>query len=172
MRERCYYKKHNHYKNYGGRGIKVCERWLERGSGFSNFVLDMSKKPTRKHSIDRIDNNGDYTPENCKWSTQKQQVYNSSASKMLTIDGITDNKSGHMNRYGINPNTVFTRTSNGMTFEEAIKKPLDRLFGLRKYNKTRVAAKRNACPVCQQPAKTSSRIYCSRKHYFSHRYGK
>ena len=70
---RCENKNHHSYKHYGGRGIKVCERWR---SSFVNFYEDMGDKPSRIHSIDRIDNNGDYEPGNCKWSTPAEQAQN------------------------------------------------------------------------------------------------
>ncbi len=72
MKNRCYYEKNKAFKHYGGRGIKVCQRWLD---SFDNFVLDMGERPLN-HSLDRIDVNGDYSPENCKWSDQKEQTKN------------------------------------------------------------------------------------------------
>jgi hypothetical protein len=73
MKERCYNPNIKRYKDYGGRGIKVCDRWL---SSFENFLIDMGEKPTSQHSIDRIDVNGNYEPNNCKWATSTEQRIN------------------------------------------------------------------------------------------------
>jgi hypothetical protein len=70
MRMRCCNPKHKDWKNWGGRGITVCERWLK----YENFLADVGRKPTSKHQLDRINNNGNYEPGNVKWSTQKEQM--------------------------------------------------------------------------------------------------
>ena len=86
MKNRCLNKKINDYKNYGGRGIKVCKRWL---NSFENFYKDVGKKPSKNHSIDRIDNDGNYCKENCKWSTKKEQQRNKRTNRMITYKGET-----------------------------------------------------------------------------------
>lgn len=86
MIERCYNNKNTAvYKNYGGRGIKVCERWLH---SFENFFEDMGKRPSDKHSLDRHPNNdGDYEPINCRWATQKEQTSNTRRNRWIEYNG-------------------------------------------------------------------------------------
>jgi hypothetical protein len=73
MKQRCYNKKHKSYKYYGGRGIMVCDRWL---NSFKFFLRDMGKRPSKEYSIDRINNNGNYEPNNCRWATAIIQAKN------------------------------------------------------------------------------------------------
>ena len=73
MKRRCDYEKGSRWKHYGGRGIKVCDRWL---NSYENFLKDMGRKPGPEYSIDRINVDGNYEPSNCKWSTPKEQSNN------------------------------------------------------------------------------------------------
>ena len=99
IKYRCYNEKSKDYPDYGGRGIKMCERWLE---SFENFYEDMGERPSLKHSIERLDVNGDYSPENCIWTTYDRQARNQRKFKSNTT-GVTGvyqhHKNGVLNRY-------------------------------------------------------------------------
>jgi hypothetical protein len=72
MRKRVLNPNNRAYRNYGGRGISICERW----NSYENFVADMGRKPSAHHSLDRIDNDGNYEPGNCRWATRSEQMKN------------------------------------------------------------------------------------------------
>lgn len=73
MKNRCYNKNYDHYKDYGGRGITVCDRWL---NSYKNFLTDLGRRPPDKHSLDRIRVNDNYEPGNCRWATWTEQANN------------------------------------------------------------------------------------------------
>lgn len=83
MKRRCYNKNTKYYVNYGGRGIKVCDRWLGK-DGFARFYADMGEKPSPEYSLDRIDNNGNYEPSNCRWTDRRTQNINRRINKNNT----------------------------------------------------------------------------------------
>ncbi len=76
MKNRCLLPSHISFEHYGGRGITVCERWLDPDEGFTHFIEDMGFRPTAKHSLDRINNDGNYEPSNCRWATSHEQNLN------------------------------------------------------------------------------------------------
>ena len=85
MKKRCNKPDEENYHNYGGRGIAVCDRWL---NSFSAFIEDMGPRPTSEHSIERENNNGNYCPENCVWATWKDQMRNTRRNRVITLDGV------------------------------------------------------------------------------------
>lgn len=105
MRRRCLSKTCEAYHNYGGRGIAICSEW----DHFWTFVFDMGPKPSPKHSIDRIDNDGHYAPWNCRWATQKEQIRNSRHIRLLTHMGETMCILDWANRIGITPSAISHR---------------------------------------------------------------
>jgi hypothetical protein len=84
MKYRCNNPKAKPFYLYGGRGVKVCDRWNE---SFDDFIGDMGKKPSKRHSLDRIDNNGNYEPKNCRWATPDQQCANRRTSVWFEYNG-------------------------------------------------------------------------------------
>jgi hypothetical protein len=130
MRQRCLNPNCLEYKNYGGRGITVCARWLE---GFHNFFADMGLKPTRKHSIDRIDNNGNYEPTNCRWATTSEQANNKRRCRYITINGRTQTLSQWARELKIvTANTSYKRIVSGWDAADACTVPAIKPWGIRK----------------------------------------
>ena len=105
-------------KYYGGRGIKVCERW----STFEAFFSDMGEKPDGL-SIERIDVNGHYTPENCRWATHPEQCSNRRSNFLLTMNGRTQHITAWAREIGIGAATLRERIARGWTIEEALTSP-------------------------------------------------
>lgn len=116
MKTRCENSSRSTYHRYGGRGITICERWL---NSFANFYADMGDPPAR-HSLDRKDNNGSYCQENCKWSTNKQQTNNTSRCRFVTIDGAKMTAMQASEQYGVSPFTIYGRMNRGLRDSEAV----------------------------------------------------
>lgn len=118
MKDRCYNENHMAYKNYGGRGIFVCDRWI---NSFENFLNDMGKKPNGNYSIHRINNDNGYCPKNCKWATHKEQQGNTKKSHMITFNGKTQCLSAWAEDLGISRSTLDMRINkNKWTIERAL----------------------------------------------------
>lgn len=106
MKNRCYNKNNDSYKHYGGRGITICERWRE---SYFNFLSDMGKSPSSKHSIDRIDVNGNYEPDNCRWATMKEQSNNTRKTVLYKLCDREDTISGWAEVFGMKYSALYTQ---------------------------------------------------------------
>lgn len=127
MRGRCSNPNYRSYKNYGGRGIKVCDRWID---SFEAFFADMGRRPSAKHSLDRINNEGNYEPGNCRWATTKEQALNKRINRTVTAFGRTGPLVDFMPA-GINGNSpeynrVLRRVNKGWSIERS----LEDVFGI------------------------------------------
>lgn len=120
MKGRCDFPTHPAYPRYGARGITVCERWRK---SFVDYLSDIGPRPSPKHSLDRIDNNGNYEPGNVRWSTYKEQALNRHNSWHLTIGEVTKPLADWASEFGINKETVRYRISRGMSPQEALTRP-------------------------------------------------
>ena len=120
MRERCSNPHAAHYECYGGRGIMVCDRW----QSFENFLADMGPKPSPKHSIDRIDNNGNYEAGNCRWATNYEQSTNTRRTILVEVDGQKVCLKEAARRNGLNYGTVRDRIANGWSIVDALTNPV------------------------------------------------
>lgn len=122
MRQRCNNQWCNAYENYGGRGITVCERW----ESFDNFIADMGRRPSKGHSIDRIDNDGPYSPENCRWATRSEQKANQRPRKdavWLEHEGERRTCDDWARVKGIRYGTLMERLRHGWPTEQALNTP-------------------------------------------------
>ena len=120
MKYRCTNPKCWDWDHYGGRGIKVCQRWL---NSFEDFYKDMGPKPDSSYSIDRIDNDGDYYPENCRWASPKQNNNNRSSTVTITYKGETKVLSDWSKITGIDMKTITTRLRKGWSVADALETP-------------------------------------------------
>jgi hypothetical protein len=117
MIQRCYNPNNKGYKNYGGRGIKVCARWLE---SFENFYEDMGDCP-KGLTLDRKDNDGDYTSENCRWATKEEQQNNTRINVWITYVGETKTRTQWERSLGMRPGLLNNRLNkDGWSIEKAL----------------------------------------------------
>lgn len=121
MRDRCGNPSNPSYGAYGGRGIYVCERW----QSFENFLADMGERPSPKHSLDRINNDGPYSPENCRWvGSIREQRSNCRDNRFITHRGQTLTVSEWARRCGIDVDALLFRLNAGWDVEDALTRPL------------------------------------------------
>lgn len=122
MLARCRNPKVKRYAHYGGRGITVCERW-QGPHGYQNFLADMGRKPSTKHTLDRKDPNGHYTPDNCVWATQTEQQNNRRNNRRVVYRGEELTLAQLAARTGHPPLRLRDRLNAGWSVEEAVHEP-------------------------------------------------
>ena len=121
MKQRCFNPNYKHYSNWGGRGITVCDRWK---NSFENFLADMGSRPTSKHSIDRIGNNGDYRPDNCRWATKVEQANNKRSNRLITIACVTLTITQWTKEMGFSESVIYNRLKDGWSEFDAVMTPV------------------------------------------------
>lgn len=122
MKARCYNSNTPEYKNYGGRGIKMCDEWINNPQSFYDWAMDNGYEEGL--SIDRIDVNGNYEPSNCRWVTKEVQDNNRRNNRKITYKGKTKTLSQWSKKYNINIVTLSDRLKAGLSIEEALNKPV------------------------------------------------
>jgi hypothetical protein len=114
MKSRCLNPKNKFYKNYGGRGIKICDEWT---NSFDNFFKDMGVRP-KNHSLDRINNNGNYCKENCKWSTYEEQQNNKRQNRNIEYNGVVKNLTMWAKNFNVPRSLIAGRLNRGWPIEK------------------------------------------------------
>lgn len=125
MKSRCYDRNHVSFKHYGGRGIAICERWL---NDFAIFYADVGEPPSDRHTLDRRDANGNYEPGNCRWATYIEQANNTRANLVLTFEDEIRTAAEWSRITGLNAATIRQRKKRGWTDEQILTTPPDVRF--------------------------------------------
>lgn len=118
---RCYAKNQPAYRNYGGRGIRACARWRK---SFQNFLDDMGPRPSSHHTIERIQNDGPYSPKNCCWATRREQAQNKRSNRHITSQGQTKTITGWSRHLGGSTSCIHNRLARGWSIERAVTTPI------------------------------------------------
>ena len=119
MRQRCHQKNNKSYHRYGGRGIRICKRW----QSFENFLADMGRRPSQRHTLDRRDNDGNYEPSNCRWATSRVQANNTSRNRKITIRGKSMNLNQWCRHFKVRRLRVHKRLAAGWPVLAAFTRP-------------------------------------------------
>lgn len=127
--QRCHNPNSQGYPRYGARGIAVCDRWR---SSFAAFIEDMGPRPGDDFSLDRIDNNGPYAPENCRWATRTEQGRNTRANHLIEHDGRRMTITEWSAETGVSADAIRSRIESGWTVEEAFSVPSGELVNMRR----------------------------------------
>jgi len=147
MKDRCYNKNNKAYPDYGGRGITVCDRWRD---SYATFASDMGDRPDGT-SIDRIDNDGNYEPGNCKWSTRQEQQRNQRRAVYVTIENTVYRAIELSEKYRLKTDTIVSRAAKGLPFNECVQKE--------KHRSTDTSA-----AVAAKKAKAAAKTHCKNNH--------
>jgi hypothetical protein len=121
MRSRCNDPKTATFHNYGGRGIVVCERW----KSFEAFYADMGPRPSSKHTLDRINNDGNYEPGNCRWATRQEQANNMRTCVRLSHDGKTHTLAEWARETGMSQGALLSRLKRGWSIDRTLTTPVE-----------------------------------------------
>lgn len=154
IKQRCYNKNNTAYHRYGGRGIIMCNEWV---SDFYRFASDMGEKPTSEHTIDRIENDGWYSPENCRWATRAEQAFNRSDAVHVEIQGVKYRAIELAKIAGVKTDTIIERANRCLSYEEVIS--ADKLHNLSGLS---IGAK--ASSIARK-----ARTHCKRGHEYTDR---
>lgn len=128
LKSRCGNPKNKRYDRYGGRGIRVCDRWLNGEAGmsaFQCFIADMGDRPSDRHQIERVDNDADYAPQNCRWATPEEQQANTSRTRYVEFNGERLTLTQACRKYGLNNQMIRNRLSRGWSEYDALHTPPD-----------------------------------------------
>lgn len=164
MKRRCYNPEEKFYKDYGGRGIKVCDEWMDKKEGHSNFQKWAVENGWEEgRSIDRIDVNGNYEPSNCRWATPEEQANNRRNNNYVTINGVTKTTSEWARQIGISQNAFTGRINSGWTGEELLKPKFKPLKMSKAEMAKEIRAWRNAEEqglLVRLPCKVGEKLWC------------
>lgn len=120
MIKRCHSAANSAYKDYGARGIIVCDRWR---TSFLSFIEDIGKRPNSKYSLDRIDNDGPYSPENCRWATREEQMNNTRNNRLLSHNGKVLTVAQWADELDLSYDVIRSRLRSGWSVEKTLSTP-------------------------------------------------